>query len=154
MTLLPSETTTSSNSLELRDHSPCGAKLQVSSPNQFTPVSRTSWPAASRMRLPEVRKPGPDARAGSVPPMGIRAGIGPKLALNTSKTPTTTGSRQAVHALYLPIATSLATPLCLGVGQRLPSALSQPRVPFVRLVRHHMGPTGDCQQYLLPSAAP
>src|SRR5215467_951730 len=38
-----------------RDHRPCGAKLLVSSPNQLTPVMRTSLPLASTIWPPLVR---------------------------------------------------------------------------------------------------
>src|SRR5215472_3389312 len=44
----------SSMSCQLRAHSPCGAKLAVSNPNQVTPVNRTSWPLASTIFAPAV----------------------------------------------------------------------------------------------------
>src|SRR6266481_1459223 len=39
---------------QLRVHSPCGAKVPVSNPNQLTPVRVTWWPLASNSLLPEA----------------------------------------------------------------------------------------------------
>ena len=44
----------SSMSSQLRAHSPCGAKVSVSNPNQFTPVRMTSSPSWLTIFAPSV----------------------------------------------------------------------------------------------------
>src|SRR3981081_4389568 len=62
---------------QLRAHSPCGAKTLVSRPNQFTPVRRTSWPAASTRIPPLARiKPWPDVGVGVGAGVGVGTGGG------------------------------------------------------------------------------
>src|SRR5262245_30869784 len=39
---------------QLRFHSPCGANVPVSNPNQLTPVRAILWPLASKSWLPEA----------------------------------------------------------------------------------------------------
>src|SRR5258706_12101975 len=60
MVLNPEATIWSSMLCQLRVHSPCGANVPVSNPNQLTPVRVTSWPLASNSLLPEACS-GPDS---------------------------------------------------------------------------------------------
>src|ERR1700737_3403200 len=67
----------SSIACQLRAHSPCGAKTLVSRPNQFTPVRRTSWPAASTRIPPLARiKPWPEVGVGVGAGVGVGTGGG------------------------------------------------------------------------------
>src|ERR1043165_5901412 len=51
---------------QLADQMPCGMRLLVSKPNQFTPVNRTTLPAESTIFDPEVdQNPSPGAAAAS-----------------------------------------------------------------------------------------
>ena len=52
MVLKPEAAIWSSIWFQLRVHRPCGAKVPVSRPNQFTPVSTTSLPCASTIFPP------------------------------------------------------------------------------------------------------
>src|SRR4051794_11376673 len=75
MVLNPAATIWSSVWSIVFDQRPSGAKAPVSSPDQFTPVSRTSRPATSTILLPLVRS-GPVPSGGGVAVGGTGVAVG------------------------------------------------------------------------------
>src|SRR5215472_4639801 len=74
---------------QLRVHSPCGANVPVSNPNQLTPVRATLWPLASKSWLPEACS-GP---AIGLPPRFFRPGMFLPASPTMSANATSTGIR-------------------------------------------------------------